>query len=162
MALLFEPGIVVTDVPTIEGTEHVLVPGRRLRHEVAVLVSGVHNATLRAIHYARCLHADATRAVHVSVEEKETEAITRDWREWDPGLPLEVIDSPYREIGQPLLDYLHGLRGDPGTVITVVLPEFLPAKLWHHALHNQTALTLKRLFIREPGIVLTSVPYRLA
>jgi amino acid transporter len=161
MALLFAPGIVVTDVPTIEGAPDVLVPGRSLRHEVVVLVSGVHNATQRAVEYARALRADATQAVHVSVDEKETEIIIRDWREWEPGLPLEVLDSPYREIGQPLLEYLHELRSNQDKVVTVVLPEFLPAKLWHHALHNQTALTLKRLFLTEPGIVLTSVPYRL-
>ena len=57
--------------------------------------------------------------------------------------------------------YIHELRGGDDVVTTVVLPEFLPQKLWHHALHNQTALTLKRLFLREPGVVLTSVPYQL-
>jgi amino acid transporter len=161
-ALLFTPGIVVTDVPTVElSGEETLVPGRRLRHEVVVLVSGVHNATLRAIEYARALKADGVRAVHVSVEEKESEIITRDWATWDPGLPLEVIETPYREIGEPLLDYLRTLRSGSDTVVTVVLPEFLPAKLWHHLLHNQTALTLKGLFLREPGVILTSVPYRL-
>jgi hypothetical protein len=160
-SLLFAPGIVVTDVPTIEGVHDVLVPGRPVRHELVVLVSGVHNATLRAVEYARSLRAHATRAVHVAVEEAETKAVTRDWEEWDPGLPLEVIDSPFREIGEPLRDYVRTLRSDPNAVVTVVLPEFLPAKLWHHMLHNQTALTLKNLFLREPGVILTSVPYRL-
>ncbi len=161
-ALLFTPGVVVTDVPTVEVRgDETLVPGRRLRHEVVVLVSGVHNATLRAIEYARAVRADGVRAVHVCVDEAETAVVTRDWREMEPGLPLELIDSPYREIGAPLLDYLRDLRSDNDTVVTVVLPEFLPAKLWHHILHNQTALILKRLFLREPGVILASVPYRL-
>jgi hypothetical protein len=162
-ALLFTPGIVVTDVPVVEvAGRDVLVPGGRPRHDVIVLVSGVHNATLRAIEYARSLHADSVRAVHIKVEEAETSVVTRDWAHWDPGLELEIVDSPYREIGEVLRTYIETMRGDNDDVVTtVVLPEFLPKKLWHHLLHNQTALTLKGLFLREPGVVLTSIPYRL-
>jgi amino acid transporter len=161
-ALLFTPDVVVTDVPNVPADgQALLVPGRRVRHEVVLLVSGVHNATMHALEYAKALQTDQLRALHVSLEDLGTERLTRDWQQWDPGLPLEVLDSPYRDLEGPLLSYVRRLTADGETVVTVVLPEFIVGKWWHNLLHNQTALALKRMFLAEPSVVVTSVPYRL-
>ncbi len=161
-SLLFVPDVVVTDVPDVIGsTENRLVETATTRHEVVLLVSGVHNATLHALEYAKALDADNVRALHVSLDERETELLQRDWDEWCPGLGLEVLSSPYRDIEQPLLEYVRRLSGEGDTIVTIVLPEFIVRKWWHNALHNQTALTLKRVFVAEPNVIVTSVPYRL-
>jgi len=160
--LLFSPEVVVTDVPNIPTDGQApLEPGHRLRHEVILLVSGVHNATLHALEYAKALHADGIRALHVEIEHGESERLLKDWNEWTPGLPLEVLESPFRDLEEPLLDYVRGLTGNGETVVTIVLPEFLVSKWWHNLLHNQTSLMLKRIFLTEPSVVVTSVPYRL-
>jgi hypothetical protein len=101
------------------------------------------------------------RAVHVSIEPHETERLVQDWHEWEPGLELEVIESPYRDVAEPLIDYVRSHTSAGNTLVSVVLPEFIVKKWWHNALHNQTALILKRTFLSEPGVVVTSVPYRL-
>jgi amino acid transporter len=161
-SLLFTPDVVVTDVPNVVADGQApLVPGRPVRHEVVLLVSGVHNATLHALEYAKALHADEIRALHVSVEHAEGERLVTDWEEWEPGLPLEVLESPFRDIEGPLLSYIRDRTADGSTIVTIVLPEFLVGKWWHNLLHNQTALTLKRIFLAEPSVVVTSVPYRL-
>jgi amino acid transporter len=161
-SLLLSPDAVVTDVPLVEGAgENPLGTTAGRRHEAILLVSGVHNATLHALEYCRALDADAVRAVHVSIDPHETERLTADWEHWQPGLPLEVIESPYRDIAEPLLDYIRLHTSDGRTIVSVVLPEFIVKSWWHNALHNQTALLLKRSFLKEPGVVVTSVPYRL-
>jgi hypothetical protein len=161
-SLLFMPGVVVTDVPNVVGAhQNPLASIGDVRHEAMLLVSGVHNATLYALEYARALDAAAVHAVHVSLEAEETERLSSDWDAWEPGLPLEVIDSPYRDLSEPLLNYIRERTSDGHTIVTVVMPEFLVSKWWHNLLHNQTALTLKRAFLTEPGVVVTNVPYRL-
>ena len=124
-------------------------------------MSGVHNATLYALEYARALEADGVHAIHVSVEDEETRAARVGLGDRQPGLPLEVIDSPYRDLDWPVLDYIRARTVDGETIVTVVLPEFIVEKWWHNLLHNQTASTLKRAFLAEPGVVVTNVPYRL-
>jgi amino acid transporter len=158
--LLFVRDVVVTDVPDIPDARQQIQP-TGVPHDVVLLVSGVHNATLHALEYAKSLDADRINALHVSIDVHETESLVRDWDEWHPGLPLEVIHSPYRDIEGPILDFVRNLSADGRAVVTIVLPEFIVKKWWHNLLHNQTALTLKRMFVAEPNVVVTSVPYRL-
>ena len=165
-SLLRRDDVVVTDVPYIVDAPSTGLTSRKpgggeLRHEVILLVSGVHNASLHALEYCRSLDASRVRAVHVSIEQHETERLVADWHSWEPGLELEVIESPYRDVAEPLLEYIRSHTGDGHTLVSVVLPEFIVKKWWHNALHNQTALLLKRAFLSEPGVVVTSVPYRL-
>ncbi len=161
-SLLRTPDCVLTDVPNLEdGSQAALISAPDERHEAILLVSGVHNATLHALEYCRSLDADAVRAVHVSVDPHESERLIADWERWQPGLPLEVIESPYRDISEPLLAYIRGHTTDGKTIVSVVMPEFIVKKWWHNALHNQTAWMLKRAFLTEPSVVVTNVPYRL-
>jgi hypothetical protein len=84
-----------------------------------------------------------------------------EWEALDTGYPLEFIESPYRELAGPLRDYIRPLARDGRSIVTIVLPEFVVKKWWHHLLHNQNAFDVKRTFLTEPDVIVTSVPYHL-
>jgi amino acid transporter len=130
-------------------------------HRVVVPVAGVHRATLRALDYARRLGPEVT-AVYVDYE-GDHERVLSAWATWGEGVPLVVLTSPYRSLVGPLLQYLDGLRGqqEPAGVITVVLPEFVPRRWWHHLLHNQSAFLIKGALFFRPDVVVVDVPYHL-
>jgi len=164
-SLLFERDLVVTDVPThtsdnwSDATRGARNPTRVI---ALVLVSAVHNATLRALEYARTLSPTDLRAVTFNVDQEETAKIMRDWGEFDADIPLEVMDSPYREVARPLLKLARRLRAEhPDSIVSIIVPEFVVAKWWHQFLHNQTALAIKNSLQFEQNVVLTSVPYHL-
>jgi amino acid transporter len=163
--LLFTPDVVVTNVPFIEGEleEHqdVLDTGGPMRHIVIVLVAAAHNATLRGIEYAKTLSADEIRAIHVVLDPEVSEHHEAEWEALNTGYPLEFVESPYRELQQPLVDYVRPLARDGRTIVTIVLPEFVVRKWWQHLLHNQNAFDVKRTFLTEPDVIVTSVPYHL-
>ena len=166
-AMLFEPLVVVTDVPTMveKGSSSTAISGpiAPARDVAIVLVSAVHNATLRALTYAKAIRPTELRAVMFSVEEDETKRVMRDWGQAAIDLPLEVVDSPYREVTGPLVRMVRQIRAaGPDTVVTVIVPEFVVSKWYHQFLHNQTALTIKRVMLYEPGVIVTSVPYHLS
>jgi amino acid transporter len=131
------------------------------RNTVVVPVSGVHRAVVRALHYARSLSPDV-RAVYVETNPAATREIQRDWETWGEGVPLEVRHSPYRSLLEPLLGYLEEIDAEhPDDFVTVVLPEFVPSRFWHHLLHNQHALLIKGALLFKPNTVVVSVPYHL-
>lgn len=130
-------------------------------HSVIVPISGVQQAVVSAVRYAKALSDDVT-AVYVSIDEKETEKIKEKWDRHCMGVELVILDSPYRSITQPLIDYIDKMQNRyPDGVITVVVPEFVPSKWWHHLLHNQTALFIKGILLYKKGVVCTSVPFHL-
>jgi len=155
LGLLREPGVAVTDVPRLADDD--TLPRRA---QVVVPVSEMHAASLRALQYARSLGIPGTRAVFFADHDHEGEAMTRDWRQFPTGLPLEVVDAPFRDLGRPLLSYLRGITSDPETVAVVVMPEVV-VRGTDRLLHNQRALYLKRLLLFEPRVILTSVPFQL-
>jgi amino acid transporter len=156
LGLLREPGVAVTDVPKLGGDEE--LPRRA---EVVVPVSELNAASLRALQYARSLGLRDTRAIYFADEhDDEAEAMRRDWRQFPTGIPLEVVDAPFRDIGSPLLSYLRGITADPEAVAVVVMPEVV-VRGTDRLLHNQRALYLKRLLLFEPRVILTSVPFQL-
>jgi amino acid transporter len=164
--LLFEPGIVVTDVPLIpEERASAEARRRRLvepeRHVVLVPVSGVHDATVRAITYAKSLRPGEIRAVFFMSEPREATEIVEGWHEWGIDVALTLVEAPFRDIGAPLLDEVDDLLAHRDTVVTVVLPELIPAHWWENALHNQTAFYIKRLLLFEPRVIVTSVPFHM-
>jgi hypothetical protein len=119
--------------------------------------------TLRTIAYARSITENVV-GVHVAGDEEpdELETLEARWREWIPEIPLVIVESPYRSLVRPLVAYIDALhQQQPDRVLSVVLPEFVPAHWWEHLLHNQTALRLKGALLGRPGIVVTSVPYHL-
>jgi amino acid transporter len=128
-----------------------------------VLVSKLHMPTKRALAYARATRPDTLEAITVNVDEPDTRALVREWEKSDIAVPLKVIESPYREITKPVLDYVHRVRKDsPRDVVTVFIPEYVVGHWWEQVLHNQSALRLKGRLLFEPGVMVTSVPWQLA
>jgi amino acid transporter len=158
LGLLREPGVVVTDVPALLGTEQDRAEPRRAIGVVPV--AGVHAASLRALLYARSLALDHTSAVFFASDEEEAERMERDWARFPIGLPLETLEAPYRDLGKPLLAHLRRITADPEAVAVVIMPELIVRGI-DRLLHNQRALYVKRLLLFEPRVILASVPYQL-
>lgn len=136
------------------------LPSRQTRHRVILAVSGVHQGTLEALRYARLLSDDVT-AVHVSIDPAETEKVQKKWKIWGEGTRMVILDSPFRLLIEPLLDYLTEVieHRQPGEAITIVVPQFIPSKRWHKALHMRTADVLRQELLNKHGVVVTDVPY---
>jgi hypothetical protein len=132
------------------------------RNHAVVLVSKVHQPTLRAIVYAKATRPDTLTALTVNVDEKDTRAIQAEWERRQISVPLTVVESPYREITRPIIEYVKSLQRDsPRDVVTVFIPEYVVGRWWEHLLHNQSALRLKGRLLFEPGVMVTSVPWQL-
>jgi hypothetical protein len=119
----------------------------------------------QALAFARAIASDDQHvvAVHVTDDVASAEQLRREWEEWQPGIELVIVESPFRSLTGPLLAYIDALREThPKDTITVVLPEFVPSRWWEHLLHNQTALRLKAALLFHPGVVVTNVPYHMA
>ena len=130
-------------------------------HIVIVPIGGVHRAVIEALRYASALAKDV-RAVYVNVNPESLVQLKKDWPMWGSHVKLVVLQSPYRSMTEPLLDYIDRMEKEhPDDYITVVLPEFVVKHWWHHLLHNQSALTLKAALLFRPRVVTTSVPFHL-
>ena len=137
-------------------------PPPRRHNTVLVPISGVQRAVVEALQYARSM-SDDVQAVYVNTDPTATEALKRDWSKWGEGVRLVVLDSPYRSLMEPLLEHIEQTQtANPEDYVTVILPEFLPARLWHHLLHNQRALLIKGALLFRKNVVVTSVPFHLA
>jgi amino acid transporter len=132
------------------------------RNHAVVLVSKVHMPTLRALAYAQATRPDTLTAVTVNVDDKDTRSIQAEWERRQIPVPLTVVDSPYREITRPIIDFVKSVRrGSPRDVITVFVPEYVVGRWWENLLHNQSALRIKGRLLFEPGVMVTSVPWQL-
>ena len=132
------------------------------RNHAIVLVSKVHNPTLRALAYARATRPHDLTALTVSVDPAESRALQEQWERRELPVPLTIIESPYREITRPVLDYVRGVRlSSPRDVVTVFIPEYVVGHWWEQLLHNQSALRLKTRLLFQPGVMVTSVAYQL-
>jgi hypothetical protein len=101
-------------------------------------------------------------AIVFSTDPDEQVHMLEEWGSWGMGIPLSIVDAPFRDLTNPMLDEVRRHTAKEGTVVTVVLPELVVRRWWEHLLHNQTALFFKRLLLFEPGVVVTSVPFHLA
>jgi len=135
-------------------------PERPLRHTAVVPISAVNRATIYALRYAKSI-AHEVEAVHVAIDPQRVEPIREQWKQWGGGVPLRILESPYRSMVQPLVDHIdglmHGRRGNE--MVTVVLPEFVTAHWWEGLFHNQSAFLIKGALLFRPGVVVTSVPF---
>jgi amino acid transporter len=130
-----------------------------IHNTCVVTVNKFNKAALRAIAYAKALHPERLIAVHVGVEDETVEQLQQQWRSFELDVPLEVVESPYREFSRPILDFLDRLDDErPDDVITVVIPEVVVNRWWEHILHNQSALLLKGRLLFRPNTVVVSVP----
>lgn len=132
------------------------------RVHALVLVSRVHKPTLRALAYARATRPTVLEAIMVNVDDDETQALQDEWERRGIPVTLKVLDSPYREITRPILNYVRALRTDsPNDLVTVYVPEYVVGNWWEAVLHNQSALRLKSRLLFSPGVMVTSVPWQL-
>src|SRR6266536_988585 len=133
------------------------------RNHAIVLVSKLHLPTRRALAYARATRPDVLEAVTVNVDDVDTRELVAQWERQGFSVPLKVVESPYREITKPVLDYVKRVRTDnPRDVVTVFIPEYVGGRWWEQFLHNQSALRLKGRLLFQPGVMVTSVPWQLA
>jgi amino acid transporter len=137
-------------------------PPRLARHRVIMPVSGVHRGSLEALKYARSLSNDVT-AVHVSIDPEESEKVRLKWETWGEGVRLVILDSPYRLLIEPLLEYIQEIADlrQPNEIITIVVPQFVPKHWYDNLLHTQTAFWLRMALLFQKGIVVTDVPYQI-
>jgi amino acid transporter len=156
LRLLAEPGVVVADVPVVAGVGEA-PPDRAV---VRVLVSDLNAASMRALNYAKTLQVPDTKAVNFAFSAAEAADIRHEWRVHDPGVPLEVDQAPFRDIGTPLLRHLREITADERAEAIVVMPELVVGGA-RRLLHNQRALYIKRLLLFEERVILASVPYQL-
>jgi hypothetical protein len=164
VSLFFAPGIVVTDVPLLPGgsTQIRARSVEPTRHVVLVPVSSVNAVSVRAVTYALSLEAAEIEAIFLSTDPEEDRGLAAAWIDRRMAVPLSIVDAPFRDFAEPMLDEVRRHTGKEGTVVTVVLPELVVAHWWEQLLHSQSALFFKRLLLFEPGVVVTSVPLHLA
>ncbi len=139
--------------------ERITLPSRV--HAI-VLVSKMHKPTLRALAYARATRPSMLEGVTVSVEPGDVKELSEEWERRGISVPLKVLDSPYREITRPIVEYVRGLRrASPRDLVTVYIPEYVVGHWWENLLHNQSALRLKTRLRFTPGVMVVSVPWQL-
>ena len=161
--LLREPNIVVTDVPVMvpdgepsTGAARPLIPARTV---ALVFVASVNDAAKRAVNYAETLEASETRAIYFELDPDSVSEIQERWVDEGMRVPLDIVEAPFRDLTRPMLEEVRRFTSKPGTLVMVVLPELIVSQSWHFLLHNQNALFVKRLFLFEPNVILSSVPY---
>ena len=144
---------------TVDSASPIMMPSR---NHALVLVSTMHLPTMRALAFARSLRPHSIEAVTVNVDDDGTKRLVEAWRTRDLGVPLRVLDSPYREITRPVIEYVRDLhRESPRDVVTVFVPEYVVGHWWEQLLHNQSALRLKARLLFVPGVMVVSVPWQL-
>ena len=161
----------ITDLLTLDPNNPAERPDqlrKHLHHYVLIPVPDLNRAAARAIAYAWSLTGAGgnvvIQAVHVTDDADSADALHEKWERLAPGVQLVIIEAPYRTLVGPLLRYVDAIeRRHPegATIVTVLLPEFIPAHWWEHLLHTQTALMLKGALLFRPRTVVTSIPYHL-
>ncbi|MDX6558565.1 MAG: hypothetical protein QOF72_1614, partial [Blastocatellia bacterium] len=123
---------------------------------------GIHRGVVRALQYAKSIAPDHVTALYINLDEEATQKLRAKWKQWGGGVELVVLASPYRSLVGPVIRYVdRRMKQHEDQMVTVVLPEFIPAKWWQHLLHNQSSLMLKGALLFKPDVIVTSVPYHL-
>jgi len=142
-----------------DSSEDQMLPSRV--HAI-VLVSKIHKPTLRALAYARATRPSLLEAITVNVDPEETKALQDEWDRRDIPVLLKALDSPYREITGPVVEYVKSVRrSSPRDVVVVYVPEYVVGRWYEQLLHNQSALRLKSRLYFTPGVMVASVPWQL-
>lgn len=139
-----------------------LDPLRPMKHVVLVPISGIHRGVIHALEYAKSIAPGKVTAVYVDFDEEATRKLREKWEQWGSGIKLVILQSPYRSLTRPLLRHIDKVaRQNDADMVTVVLPEFVPARWWQQLLHNQSSLLLKGSLLFRKGVIVTNVPYHL-
>jgi amino acid transporter len=150
------------DIAVQLSTEGIQPRESTAQHVVLVPISGIHRGVIYALDYAKSIAPGKVTAIYVDLNEEATRKLREKWSMWGKGVELVVLQSPYRSLTKPLLRFIERYaRQDTDSMVTVLLPEFVPAKWWHQLLHNQSSLLLKGALLFRKGVIVTSVPYHL-
>jgi amino acid transporter len=150
---------VAEELRAVDSDEPTLLPSR---NHAIVLVSQLHLPTKRALAYAKATRPDVLEAITVNVEDVVTKKLVSEWNDRKVSVPLRVVESPYRDITKPVLDYVKRVRRkNERDVVTVFIPEYVVGRWWEQLLHNQSALRLKGRLLFQPGVMVVSVPWQL-
>lgn len=133
-----------------------------IKHKIIIPAASLTNVVANTVDFARQL-SDDIQVVHISTDKEFTEKFRKKWSQWNPGIELVVIDSPYREVMTPLVDHIVAVNNNKslGEGVIVLIPEFITCKWWHRFLHNHTALLLQNLLVLHSDVVVTAVPFHL-
>ena len=157
-----EEDVVLADVPVVADAHGLRRPfAGEQKTTVLLPVSELNAASRHALGYALGLGAGNVFALHVELGADDVSQTRAAWAARALPIPVKVVPSPYRDLGQPLLAEIRAITADPAAVCVVVMPEIISPHRWQRLLHNQRALFIKRLLLFEDRVVLTSVPYRL-
>jgi hypothetical protein len=145
---------------SLSQTQHT---SKKNRYRVILPIGGVHQGSLAALEFAQSLSHDVT-AVYISTDEEAAEKIEEKWSYWGNGIRLVVLESPYRLLLEPLLEYIDALYSvrQKNDIFVIVVPQFVSRNRWAWPLHNQTAFLLRMSLLLRPGIVIVEVPYQVA
>lgn len=136
-------------------------PRQGLRHHVLVLAPDIHRGVIPALQYARSISNDV-KAIHVSIDPAREERLKKRWTQYSRGVPLAILPSPFRSLVEPITGYIDRLqRMEPNSMVTIVVPEFVPTGWWPKLLHGQAALMLNLRLRFRPDVVIISVPYHI-
>lgn len=129
------------------------------RNRVIIPVPDLSRAVIRSVQFGRTI-SDDVRAVHITIDSQSTEQLRTDWEHMLPGVPLVIVETPYRSLVTPFLHYLDVMAPTPpDTVTIVVLPEYVPRHWWDRLLHNQRAGRIRQALVGRPDTVVAAVPY---
>ncbi|HZP81127.1 MAG TPA: hypothetical protein VFB21_05795, partial [Chthonomonadaceae bacterium] len=136
-------------------------PATPPKNTVLVLIPGLHRGVMPALEYARTLSSDC-RAVHIATDPEKTPQLKARWEEWGGDVPLIILNSPYRSLISPIMQYLDSVQIERRNhLVTVIVPEFVPTKWWHSLLHGNSGLLLKLALLSRRDMIVANVRYYL-
>lgn len=128
--------------------------------KLIIPVSGLNESVIKTINYAKCLSDDIT-AFHVSTDKEETDRLKEKWAKYDMNIPLVIKESEYREVLNPLVEFIESgdYKKSKHDIVTVVLPQFITEHWWGNILHNQTAMFVRQTLLKRKHIAVITVPF---
>ncbi|WP_152650635.1 APC family permease [Demequina aurantiaca] len=127
-----------------------------------VLVTQLNRPVLRTLAYAKAARHSSLEAVSVRVEANAATELQNSWGKLTAGVPLVILDSPYRDVVGPVMEYVRSIHRDsPRDVVVVYVPEFIVGRWWERFLHNRSTVRLRSLLLHMPGVVVAAVPWHL-
>jgi amino acid transporter len=142
---------------------YVAEPSQR-EERVIIPIPGINRAVIQAVNVGRSI-ADDVVAVFITDEPEDASSVRARWEKMVPGVPLVVVESPYRALVGPLAAYLDVLDAawpadKPAPITFVIVPEYVARHWWERILYNQSVKRLRSALLGRPHTVVVNVPYR--
>lgn len=125
-------------------------------------VAGITKVVEHAVNYAQSLHPNKIIAFYVAFDIEEAKVFEEKWKAWQPEVRLITYYSPYRSIVRPLVKFINKTEHQYEPLhfnVSVIIPQFLPKRRWHHMLHNQSSILIRTALLLHKNIVIMTVPF---